>query len=530
MRVHDLSGQVIEDRYEIVERLAEGAMGVVYRGRRLQLDRPVAIKVMNATLPSAMEGRKRFEREAKLMAKLEHPHCVSIIDYGLHKQKPYVVMELVRGRSLFELLDEQKRFDVPRAVEIMRQVLSGLAHAHEQGIIHRDIKPANIMVTPKAPLGLHVRILDFGLARMLEASTSMSNGVAVGTPSYMAPEQCRGDELDPRVDVYACGIVLFEMLTGKKPFIAGDPISIVKLHIEQPPPRLADIVPGNYGALEDIIARALEKDPADRYPSAVAMAEALDAAVSGRNTPEPTAMLMLVKPEKSDPPPAQKPKPAPSADLPITVGSSVHIKPESPGSSVRRQLPVSRMRWLVLAALLFAGAAIAFAIVMRDHWLGARGGERLDAAAVVVVDKGIDAAVVAPPDPAGDLAAQARQLAATGKTQAAIDMLVKARKVYPTSSVLALTLAKLYFDKMWWADGLANLREAVKHDPTLKTDEELIKMVVRAFITTPSYDYRLANFLVELGDAARPFVEETANAHPNPSKRSRAQSLLRRMR
>src|SRR6185503_5460723 len=207
-------------------------MGVVYKGKRLSLDRAVAIKVMHTALPSAMEGKKRFEREAKLMAKLEHPHCVSIIDYGLHRAKPYVVMELVRGRSLFELIEEQGRFEIPRAVEVMRQLLSGLAHAHEQGIIHRDIKPANIMITPKAPLGLHVRILDFGLARMLEASTSMSNGVAVGTPSYMAPEQCRGDELDGRVDIYACGVVLFEMLTGKKPLIAKDPISIVKLQID----------------------------------------------------------------------------------------------------------------------------------------------------------------------------------------------------------------------------------------------------------------------------------------------------------
>src|SRR5690606_21184770 len=204
---------------------------------------------------------------------LEHPHCVSIIDFGLHATaKPYVVMELVRGRDLHELLVEQGRFEIPRAVEVMRQVLSGLQHAHEQGIIHRDIKPANIMVTPKAPRGLHVRLPDLGLARMLEATTSVSNGVAVGTPSYMAPEQCRGDALGSRVDIYACGVVLFEMLTGEKPFRASDPIEIVKKQIEQPPPRLADIAPGNYGALEAVVARALEKSPLDRFPSAIAMA------------------------------------------------------------------------------------------------------------------------------------------------------------------------------------------------------------------------------------------------------------------
>ena len=351
-------------------------MGVVYRGNRLKLDRAVAIKVMHGSLPSAMEGRKRFEREAKLMARLEHPHCVSIIDYGLHATKPYVVMELVRGRSLHELIVEQRRFEIPRAVEILRQALSGLAHAHEQGIIHRDIKPANIMVTPKAPLGLHVRILDFGLARMLESSTSVSNGVAVGTPSYMAPEQARGGQLDARVDVYACGVVLFELLTGRKPFIAGDPIAIVKKQIEEMPPRLADVVPGDYGALEAVVARALAKAPADRYPSAVAMAEALDAAVSGRGAPEATALFAPIE--------------EPSLDVPITVGSSVHTRPEPPGSSVRRELPVSRGRYVVIAGLVLAAAAIAGLVLLRDR-LGGQDEPRPDAAGTIVL---------APPPPA----------------------------------------------------------------------------------------------------------------------------------
>ena len=233
----DLSGEVLEERYQIVERIAEGGMGVVYRGVRLKLDRAVAIKVMHASLPGALAARTRFEREAVVMARLEHPHCVSIIDYGLHGDKPYVVMEMVRGRSLHDVLDEQRRVEIPRAVDIVCQVLSGLAHAHEQGIIHRDIKPANIMLTPKAPLGVHARILDFGLARMFGDSTSVSNGIAVGTPSYMAPEQCRGEQVDARADLYACGVLLFEMLTGRKPFVAADPIAIIKQQLTAPPHR-----------------------------------------------------------------------------------------------------------------------------------------------------------------------------------------------------------------------------------------------------------------------------------------------------
>jgi eukaryotic-like serine/threonine-protein kinase len=511
--VPDLSGEVLDGRYQVLERLSEGAMGVVYRGTRLQIDRAVAIKVMHASLPEAMEGRKRFEREAKLMARLEHPHCVSIIDYGVHGAKPYVVMELVRGRSLFELLDDDGRIEIPRAVEIMRQALSGLAHAHEQGIIHRDMKPANIMVTPKAPLGVHVRILDFGLARMLEATASMSNGVAVGTPSYMAPEQCRGDALDFRVDIYACGVVLFEMLTGEKPFRARDPIAIVKKQLEEPAPRLADVTPGDYGPLEAIVARALAKSPADRFPSALAMSEALDAASTGRGASEPTTALAPAKRE-------------PSIDVPITIGSSIHTKPMSPGSSVRRELPVSRTRWFVLAGILIAAAALAAVIVLQQQLAGDEP-ERDDSTVIVSTPPPPSTDAAPPRDPADDLAAEATRLADTGKVQAAIDMLAKARQVYPNRVVLALTLGKLYFSKMWWADGLVHLRDAVKLDPTLRSDRELLQLVLRAFITTPRYDDRIARFVIDLGPAMVPLLDETAHKHPRPEIRARAERVLR---
>ena len=307
----DLSGEVLDRRYRILDRLSSGAMGVVYRGVRTKLERPVAIKVMHLALPSQMKARERFEREAQVMARLDHPHCVSIIDYGIHQQKPYVVMELVRGQSLHDMITELGTIEIPRAVDIMRQILSGLAHAHEQGIIHRDIKPANIMVTPKAPLGLHVRILDFGLARMLGSSNSVSNGVAVGTPSYMAPEQARGETLDATVDIYACGIVLFEMLTGKKPLTASDPIQTLKKQTDELPPRLSDVMPGDYGELETIVARALEKKPADRFQSVIAMSEALDAAVGGApSTAAASTARLPVTRGPSDAPPASPP-PAP---------------------------------------------------------------------------------------------------------------------------------------------------------------------------------------------------------------------------
>src|SRR5690242_4774482 len=179
------------------------------------------------------------------------------------------------------------------------------------------------MITPKAPLGVHVRILDFGLARLRESSASLTDGLAVGTPSYMAPEQCRGDTPDVRVDIYACGIVLFEMLTGRKPFVASDPIAIVKHQLETPPPRLADVADGDYGELEAVVARALAKAPADRFASAIAMSDAIEAALVGR-PPEETAVFAEMLGSSALVPVES------SVDVPISVGSSVVERDASP--------------------------------------------------------------------------------------------------------------------------------------------------------------------------------------------------------
>src|SRR5262245_45127759 len=256
-------------------------MGSVYRGERLQLGRAVAIKVMHQELPDELASRQRFEREAKLMALLEHPNCVSVIDFGVHEDKPFLVMEFIRGTSLLDMLDKAGHLDPQTCADIIRQVLSGLAHAHGHGIVHRDIKPANIMISDKAGLGEQVRILDFGLARLTEGSTKLTTGIVVGTPNYMAPEQCKGGDIDARTDLYACGVMLFELLTGRKPFVADDPIQVVRKHLMEPPPTLASVVPSvDFGEFEAVVAKALAKSAADRFASAVDMAKAVEAAAS----------------------------------------------------------------------------------------------------------------------------------------------------------------------------------------------------------------------------------------------------------
>src|SRR5688572_23353778 len=262
-------------------------MGVVYRAERVKLGRIVAIKVLHDELPQELASRKRFELEAMAMAKLEHPHCTAVLDVGVHEEKPYVVMDFVSGHSLKELV-AQGPVPIPRAVEIVRQTLSGLAHAHEHSIIHRDIKPANIVLSQKAGLGDHVKILDFGLARFNAEASNLTTGIVVGTPSYMAPEQIRGAEIDKRADIYACGVLLFELLTGKKPFFSkkDDPVEVCAMHLKQPPPKLADTLPGtDFGVLEEIVAKALAKKPDDRYASSEEMAEALSTVLGRAGAP-----------------------------------------------------------------------------------------------------------------------------------------------------------------------------------------------------------------------------------------------------
>ena len=515
----DLSGTVLEDRYRVIEPISEGAMGVVYRGERLQLGRAVAIKVMHASLPGEMAGRQRFEREAKLMARLEHPHCVSVMDFGLYDDKPYLVMDLVRGVSLHELIVQHGRLDVPRAVDILRQVLSGLAHAHELEIIHRDIKPANIMVASKAALGDHVRILDFGLARLRESSKELTAGITVGTPSYMAPEQCRGGDLDGHTDLYACGVLLFELLSGRKPFVADDPIAVVRKHLNEPPPSLADALPGSdFGELEAVVARALAKVPADRFASAVEMSAAIDAALGSWKavprapTPIPVSMDATQAIGSSALVPigdsaAEAPVLGSSALVPIGEPSSGAAtlarepwfddsQPARPASrpppaardheasALRRMLPTSRMRYAVILGLVLAGGAIYGILVAKDRLRE-----------IATPDAAV-AEVVVELDPA------ATRLVAAGNA---------------------------HFAKLWWTDGIKEFREAIRIAPSLRSDPELIKTVVRGFITTPEYDPRLADFLVELGSPAVPYVDETARTHPRSEIRARAAMLLRRM-
>ncbi len=248
-----------KSRYQILEKLGEGGMGVVYLAKDSKLDRTVAWKVLPSRFSDNAELRERFLREARAVAALNHQNIISVYDIGEEKGESFISMEFVEGVSLRDILDREPKLPIGYAVRLALQVADGLATAHSQGIIHRDIKPENVMLTQTDST---VKIMDFGLAHIEDASLLTKEGAVMGTWRYMSPEQIQGMKTDGRTDVYASGIMLFEMLAGKAPFVEGD---LVYHHVHTPPPNLREIRPEVPEALEAAIMKCLAKDPADRY-------------------------------------------------------------------------------------------------------------------------------------------------------------------------------------------------------------------------------------------------------------------------
>ena len=345
-------GDLIDERYKLVEVMASGSMGAVYKAERVPVGKVVAVKFLHASFANDSEFQARFDRETRVMSKLAHPNCVSVVDFGVWKDEPYIVMDYVAGTTLRAREDTGGRVPVTQALQLARQIAAGLAHAHSQGIVHRDIKPANIMITDEIGHGERVRILDFGLARLRGnvGRDATQTNVVVGTPNYMAPEQTvPGGTIDARTDIYAVGVVLFEMIAGERPFRAEDTMQLLGMHRAAPIPKLADRVADLDlpDGLQELIEKAMAKSPADRYQSAIELAGALDAVagVSARMSLPPL-----------EPPPKK------------TTGS-VAIAPtmldvEVPKS--RPEAPPSRFwRFLATAVILVGGAAAMAGYLMK---------------------------------------------------------------------------------------------------------------------------------------------------------------------
>jgi eukaryotic-like serine/threonine-protein kinase len=328
----DLIGQIVAQHYRIVEQLGQGGMATVYRAVDTRLDRDVAIKFIRRDEigPAYLEQMlKRFEREAKSLARLSHPNIVKIHDYGDHEGAPYLVMEYLPGGTLKQRLG--RAMPPVEAARLLIPIARALAYAHQQNLIHRDVKPANILITQSGdPM-----LTDFGIAKILQAESGLTaltaSGAGLGTPDYMAPEQWT-NEVVPQTDIYALGVVFYEMVTGRRPYTADTPAAVLMKQIQEPLPSPRSIVPDLPDAVEQVLYRALKRNPQDRYASMSAFAEALETSTQPRAketasappvlrelTPRPLAPAPTPNPETRVKPPKDRPKQVPPAQRKIPL-------------------------------------------------------------------------------------------------------------------------------------------------------------------------------------------------------------------
>lgn len=533
-------GSVIQGRYKILAPIASGGMGVVYRGERLELGRSVAIKFLHPWIATQQSFLDRFRVEAQAMSRLGHPNCVSVIDFGV-EDVPFLVMDFVAGRNLRSIV-QHGRLEPARALALARQILSGVAHAHAQGIVHRDLKPENVIIGDTVGLVDHVRILDFGLAK-LKDGPALTVGMAVGTPSYMAPEQTlSGGVVDSRTDIYAVGILLFEMLTGTKPFASDSLAELILMQQEKRAPRMSRVVDGVTfsDALEAVIAKAVAKKPAERFASAAEMAAALDAIPeAGRTRSPPPEVSAAAEPTHAtaeaticDPTILSMSETvvAPSAAVP---GARSVAKPAGPPLWKRLRdrgtrflaRPWRRRQWIVASS---SAAAVLLIVLV---W-ALSGGDSNPVAPSTTTAASSTAVILdelAPmgPDPTPGLA-DAAHLLRSGQREAAIASLKEIRRLYPRSPYANFLLAVAHFEKLWWSIGLQYAQTAMQLEPAYRRSPKLTKLLIYSLMSDSFWEkasYALTHDMAEVSGA---YLEHAAQYEESPRVRARAAQILGR--
>ncbi|MBV9734481.1 MAG: protein kinase [Acidisphaera sp.] len=346
-----MSERALEEKlgkYEIRSVLGRGAMGTVYEGFDPIIERKVAVKTVrlpDAADSEAQDELARFRREAQAAGRLHHPNIVGVFDYGETGELAYIVMEFVDGHTLKSVLDKQERFSPAETVRVMEGLLAGLQYSHERGVVHRDIKPANVILTAAGD----VKIADFGIAR-IESSSMTQAGTVLGTPAYMSPEQFMGQTVDLRTDIYSSGVVLYQLLTGERPF-EGSMTAIMHKALNTAPPRPSELSVTAPPAFDAVVGKAMAKRPEERYASAVAFAAAIRGALEAPAVP-----------------PVSADGPAPdAADATLVLPASALPTPGPPAVAAPR--PARRF------PMMAAASAVVLALIAGGAWLALRAGE-----------------------------------------------------------------------------------------------------------------------------------------------------------
>ncbi|MGZ3426330.1 MAG: protein kinase domain-containing protein [Polyangia bacterium] len=579
-------GKVLQGRYRILSLLAEGGMGVVYKGERVGIGRPVVVKFLHAVLSDKPGIVDRFEREARATARLNHPNCVALVDFGIDEGAPYLVMEYVEGKTLADLLDHGA-VRPERAVEIARQILAGLEHAHERGILHRDLKPANVMIVDcEGYPGDFVKILDFGLAKLAWPGEDKRDvtveGIAIGTPGYMSPEQAAGVPSDRRSDIYCTGALLYHLVTGSKAFEGDDVRSVLRRHREETPASPREIKPGAgiSKALEETLYRAMQRDPGKRYQHAQEMAAAL------RETPEFKRRWQADDAGQSSPRSSSSPPPTPPSDatraegpagrrarkrsgapavwafIGVVAGSVAAVaavaysplgdyvrpRPEPPvkPEPLVKTAPVARAvpDMMVAAARPPQDLATAPAVAAHVPDAGAAvvaNEEAEDDDTPAKADDGSNENDRAPPPESASVQNRvapsvrsindAKALIRKGDLDGALAGLYKLRHGKPTpssskASEIATLIGDLYFDKKWWTDALREYRFAITLDARAKRNEILVTNSVHALAERATYARARRLLLDYVGRGAAPALKRAARSGSTPLLRRRAQKVL----
>jgi len=387
--------EILAGQFKVLERIGAGGMGSVYKAHQPSMDRLVAVKILHSKFTSRKDLASRFRREARAMSHLTHPNTAKVYLFGqLEDNACYIVMEHLEGRNLGQLVRQDGAMPPSRAIAVLIQACGALEEAHQKGIIHRDLKPENIFLCKQGGIEDYVKVLDFGLAKVTEREIAPGSliltqeGMVFGTPEFMSPEQAQGKALDPRSDVYSLAVILYELVTTKLPFEARSPMEFITLHVQATPIPVSERAPhlSFPPGVDEVILKAMAKNPDDRYQSAAEFAAALGSLVADDPAvqqamsaiPDNVAFAQTqpsqhsLRPERSMPPQSSvtsnqspqvpAPAPVPAVTVPFRTPPVVQQAPAGPARTTVDERP--RRGGLPVAALIGVGVAIGVAITL----------------------------------------------------------------------------------------------------------------------------------------------------------------------